>query len=73
MFFVFTKHPFSNLCSDTGLFETSKVKIYMNKRMIKTERRGNEMSMSERGRAGRKIPKIKYSALLYKLSYRTKF
>ena len=45
----------------------------MNRRMIKTERRGREGSRSEGDRAERERPKIKYSTLLCKLSYRSEF
>ena len=65
---MFTKYLFSNLCSETGLFETNNVKIYTNRIMIKTKRRGREESRSERGKVGKKAAKTKYSTLLYKSS-----
>ena len=67
-FSLFTKYLFSNLCSETGLFKPNYVKIYINRGMIKTERRGREGSRSDGGGAERKTPKIIYSSLLYKLS-----
>ena len=72
-FSLFTKYLFPNFYSETGLFEPNYVKMYINRGMIKTERRGREGSRSEGEGAERKTPKIIYSNLLYKLSYKTDF
>ena len=56
--FLFTKYLFLNLCSKTGFLKLKNAKIYVNRRVMKAERRRREGSRSNERGAGERQQRL---------------